>query len=1130
VQRIFIIAFPLFLLLFSSISCSENHKKPTGFFQKIENITPPLIVPAGNPFVVRLDTCPAPQIITIPTKDSSFLNFKTAYWERRLKMVPPVIQPADFFVTMPKFSNEQGLEAHSVFSSLEDKNGNLWFGTHGGGVTRYNGKSAVTFTDLKCNDVRAFAEDTEGNIWLGMGGCGLIKYDGRAMISYTTTQGLIHDEIRALAIDQKGNIWIGTDGKGVSCFDGKSFTNFSTTSGLANNWIRSIALDKKGNIWFGTNGGGASCYDGKTFRSVTMADGLINNFVRSIACDKKGNIWFGTGNGVTRYDGNSFINFTMSDGLVSNNISFIKEDGNGNIWMGSYGGGVSRYDGHSFENFTKKQGLASDYIMTITNDKNGNLWFGAEGGGVTCYEGAAVTNFSTEQGLLNHYIVSITEDKKGNLWFGPNSGGVCRYDGKSFTNFTWYQGFSQNRVNAIYQDKNENIWFCTSSGFSRFDGIGFTNYNKFHGIRNDEVRCVMEDSVGNLWFGIENGGIAKFDGRTMTSYTTAQGLPNNNVRAIINDSAGNFWIGTFGGGLSRFDGKSFINFDTAQGMAENRVLSMKKDSKGNLWIGSSYNGVSILRKEIMDKIGKQSSVLPKKLFEKFTTQEGLANNVVYDIVEDKDQNIFIGTNFGLTVIKKGLTTGKEIATADIEYYNQKTGFAIPDMNGQAMFADSKGMIWGGTGHDLIRFNYAAVRKSPDPPHVAIQGIKINNEEPGWYNLLFARKPLAKSSRSYMLSAIETEENLFYGPPRSETLLDSMRKKYECIIFDSIARFFPVPLNLTIPHRYNNITIEFGANETARPYMVRYQYKLEGYDREWSPVTEKPFADFGNIYEGKYHFKVKAMSPEGVWSKPVSFSFTVLPPYWRSWWFKLIYITGFVALLFFVIKWRIDVVRRNEQKKLAYEKELLEMEARALRAQMNPHFIFNCLNSIKALMQQQETERGVTYLTTFSKLIRTLFHNSDKRQISLHDEIETCKLYTQLEAMRLNGKLSYNFNIDPNLDLKSVMVPALIIQPFIENAIWHGIVPKNEGTINISVTGNEDLIICEVNDNGIGRERSKLNRPITPVIHESKGVHLSQQRLNVEKILNDTNASIEIIDKYENDLPAGTKVILTFYLN
>src|SRR4029077_13282722 len=146
------------------------------------------------------------------------------------------------------------------------------------------------------------------------------------------------------------------------------------------------------------------------------------------------------------------------------------------------------------------------------------------------------------------------------------------------------------------------------------------------------------------------------------------------------------------------------------------------------------------------------------------------------------------------------------------------------------------------------------------------------------------------------------------------------------------------------------------------------------------------------------------------------------------------------------------------------------------AQMNPHFIFNCLNSIKSLIQQHEEEKSVTYLTTFSKLIRTLFNNADKKEISLYDEIETCKLYLQLEAMRFDSKFSYSVNTDENLDLKSIQVPALIIQPFIEKAFWHGIVPRNSGrNVSLNVLKKNGTVEIVIEDDGIGREMSRQNK-------------------------------------------------------
>jgi tetratricopeptide (TPR) repeat protein len=217
----------------------------------------------------------------------------------------------------------------------------------------------------------------------------------------------------------------------------------------------------------------------------------------------------------------------------------------------------------------------------------------------------------------------------------------------------------------------------------------------------------------------------------------------------------------------------------------------------------------------------------------------------------------------------------------------------------------------------------------------------------------------------------------------------------------------------------------------------------------------------------------------------------------------------------------------EKLKSKYEKELLELEAKALRAQMNPHFIFNSMNSIKALMQQGENEKAITYLTTFSMLIRTIFNNSDKRQITLFDEIDTCKLYLQLESLRFGRKLMYTFNIDETIDLKSIEIPALLFQPFIENAIWHGILPKESGgEVTVSVHGLAETITCKIEDNGVGRRVSYQNKAPGSQ-HDSKGLHLTQARLNLENFLTEQKAMITIIDKTSPDgASAGTMVEIT----
>lgn len=243
--------------------------------------------------------------------------------------------------------------------------------------------------------------------------------------------------------------------------------------------------------------------------------------------------------------------------------------------------------------------------------------------------------------------------------------------------------------------------------------------------------------------------------------------------------------------------------------------------------------------------------------------------------------------------------------------------------------------------------------------------------------------------------------------------------------------------------------------------------------------------------------------------------------------QLIRTTAWTAIYFFVQYTR--KIKKAENEKADLKIKLLETEARALRAQMNPHFIFNCLNSIKALINKNENDKAVNYLTVFSRLILSLFHNSDKREVGLYEELETCKLYTQLEKMRFGDKVDFVFDIDGSINLKSFKVPALIIQPFIENAIWHGLVPKESGgKILVSAKENKGIIHCTIDDDGIGRRLSQQYKTQYESTYQSKGIGLTRARLELDKILNDRDNVIDITDKTDiNGKPAGTRITLTF---
>jgi two-component sensor histidine kinase len=314
--------------------------------------------------------------------------------------------------------------------------------------------------------------------------------------------------------------------------------------------------------------------------------------------------------------------------------------------------------------------------------------------------------------------------------------------------------------------------------------------------------------------------------------------------------------------------------------------------------------------------------------------------------------------------------------------------------------------------------------------------------------------------------------------------------------------------------------------------IQFAWKIEGFTNDWVEMPAMNFdsaqiAYIQDLHPGTHLLQLKVRIGKEEWRKQLAEMIIIVkPPFWQTWWFWSVMVLSLTAIVYLIVWARVKSVRKQERIKAEHEKQLLELEAKALRAQMNPHFIFNCLNSIKSLIQDDQKDKSVTYLTTFSKLIRTLFNNADKKEINLFDEIETCKLYLQLESMRFDSKFYYTVNVDESIDLKSVHVPALIIQPFIENAIWHGIIPKGGGKVSLSVLKNNDGIAIIIDDDGMGREASKQNKALSNIGHQSKGVNLTQSRLELDNLLQQRQAKLEVIDKKnEKAVGTGTTVII-----
>jgi len=923
----------VFLILLSFeifLSCDPvSDKKEETVFANPDSILPPVIIEAGKFDVRNLDTLLPPKVVVLSQQPA------------------PEITPVGFYVTMKNFNTEHGLALSSIMCSYKDKAGNLWFGTSGNGASMYNGKIFTNYFSshgLIHNFISAITEDRQGNIWFGTYG-GASKYNGITFENFTTEQGLIDNNVRSILEDKKGNIWLATAG-GLSRYNpahnanGQNlFVNYKAGDGLIGGSILDIMQDRNGFLWF-AGAGGISRYNPaaeekgeKAFENFSKSFGLTDEIVYSILEDKEDNIWAGTNRLVSRYvpakagtPKSAFKHFTVADGLADNFVLSSIEDSEGYLWFGTKGG-VSRFNkaDHSFLNFTTAQGLADNQVMSITEDNSGSLWFSTYGGGLSKYEGQSVIEYSAKQGLPGKAIYAITEDKKGDLWFAPLNGGLVRYrrdealeNGGTFINYTTEQGLISNTAYSSAEDNNGNLWFGTANGLCKYDGTSFTTYTTKQGLPDDYITALYADREGMLWIGTFDGGASKFDGKSFTNFSVKQGLVHKTVWNFLEDKSGIIWIATRGG-LSRYDGKRFMNFTKAQGLPDNKLSTVMEDSKGNILTGGWGGGVSIIRNKYVKQLAQPDALRSSQnIFEHFSTADGLANNVVYKILEERSGNIVIGSSYGFTIIKGGISRdGKKNARDIVENYNEKTGYPIKDVsNNYSLYEGSRGFIWAGTGDKLVRFDYSSVHKRKKPLNIFIQSIKINNEAVSWYTLDWVRKSENSSKpKNYDVPPYVADELLALGRVLTASERDTMINTFRNVRFEGIQPFYPIPEKLVLPYAQNNISFNFIGVETTRPHLVRYRYKLAGKDEKWSPITSISTASFGNIFEGNYTFMVKAESPDGVWSDPIMYSFKVLPPWYRSWYAYLFYMLVFFVGVYLVHRIQKARTIRNEREKV-----------------------------------------------------------------------------------------------------------------------------------------------------------------------------------------------------------------------
>lgn len=961
-------------------------------------------------------------------------------------------------------------------------------------------------------------------------------------INYSSDQGLAQSQVTSMVQDHRGYLWFSTFG-GVSRFDGKNFRNFSKDDGLINNQLFSQFIDSKKRIWF-TGLGGFSFYENGQFKSVKLKNDLaklnvvsicedlsggfwmaieragllyykndkityyvtgeVSVNVRSVYCDKNNKVWISTRDGLYFYENGKF-NVFLVDGTSERNISFVLSDSKNNLWISTFDEGVFYYDGKKFNNYTEENGLISNWIRHIFIDKNGAIWFSAKNG-VSKFQDKEFKNFSVQQGLINPNINSVGQDMEGNIWFCTDGKGVLRFSGEAFTNYTVADGLPSDFIMSAIQGKNGEIWFSTyGKGICKFDGTDFINYDEEDGLSNNTVWTSAFD--GNyFWFGTSYG-LSRFDGKEFKNYYEEEGLISDKITSLLYEN-GKLWIGSQDG-LSLMRGDKITNFSSEEGLTGANVRAIFKDDKGKLWLGTS-SGVF---------------VYDGKKFTNILHDHPDNDNTVYCITQDKDKTIWIGTKIGLYHYD-----GKKMVAVD---FTEKVNAHIVNF-----LITENDLLWIGTNNSIFTLNTKEFheRKRIDVDHFTrLEGIRGDETN---LNAAFRDENdiywfgtdggLVRFDPEKRKKGINEVEAFIHLETIKLFLEDTDWKNYS----DDLDPETDIPRSLVVGHNKNHFTFYFQGICLTNPNKVKYQFKLEGFDPDWSPVTDATFATYSNLPHGTYTFKVKACNDSGKWNEQAAeFTFTIKAPFWLTWWFFIL--CGFVILLSIVgfYRWRIaSINRKNRTQQLEYKSRLLALEQQSLNASMNRHFIFNALNSIQYYINKQERLEANKYLTSFAKLIRKNLDSSvSGNLVSVSEELERLELYLSLELMRFKEKFEYKIIIDEGVDTDTLKIPPMLLQPYVENSIWHGILPMDHpGIIKIEIKLDGKNLQISIIDNGIGITTSLKNKEKSSHGHVSRGIQINSGRLELLKQMTNENLGIigplETFDNEGN--VTGTVVKLT----
>ncbi len=945
-----------------------------------------------------------------------------------------------------------------------------------------------------------------------------------------------------------------------------SFMSFNTAQGLPQSQVSSIIQDEQGYLWVGTLGGLAK-FNGKEFETFTTENGLLNNRITFLTIIDNV-LWIGHEGGVTTMNGEKLRKYPFEINDSKFDVSDIIKFGSDYI-IGSNGAGLFKLSNGKLKKLDingddekrirdlelvdhqlliatrngllmtkdlidfKKSKSLSGYSISSVKRNSGKFYVSTFLDGIFEYDQRLDSIRLINLPSSDIAVRSLVFDSKGHSWYFSNNGIVRFRNNLDELVLNEANGLPIKSIQVMYEDKDRNIWLGTDGkGLIRYTGERFVYYNKGSGMSSDLIVSVDQASNGDLWLGSFDKGLIILNRKGEFRNIL---LNDATIWCLLMGVDGLNWVGGTNG-LTSFQGekpkKTFYFEDGAPG---DKITSLYAISKNVFYVGGS-EGVSIYRSGKLTRL-KSSNVGTVRSFCKVKGE------------------IFCGTDKGVFKIR-----GNKLVSVGNFY-----------KNAFSMIKDSKERLWIGTLEGLYlydgeKFKNIIYEKSPASNYINF--LSINNDViyVGTNNGLFQLQNIFNEKIEVLKfgigegvsdletnlnsSFIDSKNRLWFGtasglvcyrPEKGSEIFGTPRlvlkkmllnyQNFEYSKYCDRLDYKGLPLTLDLPSNKNNITFELDGIALANYQNLKFQYKLEGIDENWSPLVSTSSITYSALPEGDYVFVARALDSRGNESDEIRYPFTVRPPFYRTWWFILLSAISVGLLLFAYLRFRLKREREaNEKERLEYHSRLLALEQRSLNASMNRHFIFNSLNSIQYFINTQDKLSANKFLTNFAKLIRKNLDSSEEGNlVTLVQELDRLELYLSLESMRFKDRFEYIIDCCEEIDKENIRIPAMILQPYIENSIIHGILPNEDrkGEIKVEIHEKDGQLIIRITDNGVGIENSIRQKQDIDGDHKSQGMEITSKRIELLNHLSQNKFEIQGPFQMEDEYRSikGTGVIL-----